>query len=77
MENIESQQVDPRALKNKELAEARAVFEKHGMLPPENKGKQRATTSIVSRSQISETGSKKSEGGKSNVSYKSCNPGQW
>ena len=55
MENIESQQVDPRALKDKELAEARAVFEKHGMLPPENKGKykRRATASIVSQSQIS------------------------
>ena len=41
MENIESQQVDPRALKDKELAEARAVFEKHGMLPPKNKRKQK------------------------------------
>ncbi len=33
------QQVDPKALEEKEIAEAKAVLEKYGMLPPDNKNK--------------------------------------
>ena len=73
MESNESQQVNPNALKEKEIAEAAAVFEKHGFEIPlakkvtkrKEKQSQKDARSIVSLSQISETESKKSEGTKS------------
>ena len=60
LENIEGQHINPKALKEIEIAKAKALLEENGIFfPPENKGKQkeegekRGAMSVVSQSDVS------------------------